>query len=409
MNKFSKILRIISKTLIIIVIVLIAFFIGFMIYATYSDYNPAPVTALQVNRPALPLKADQTEFTLLTWNIGYCCLGKEMDFYYYGGKHMRPSEEEYEKYVNGVFNFLAGYDTVDFILLQEVDTNSRRSYYSNQASVMKDDLPLHASTFACNDKVGFIPMPATKPVGRVESGMMSFSRFVPDTSLRYSFPLSYAWPAGLFMPDRCFIMERFALPEGNELVIINTHNSAFDDAGVKRLYESWMLRSFMLAEYEKGNYVIAGGDWNQNPANYDYGSFHGNFRKNPNHLPATSDLFPQGWHWAFDPLYPTNRDISKPYEPGSTPTQTIDFFVTSPNIIIEQVSVVPTNFEYSDHQPVYLRVQLAGNAVKMNPSEYPNYVKSMQDSIKVLNDALEKCKGRSTSNEKKKDRFYLKK
>jgi hypothetical protein len=47
--------------------------------------------------------------------------------------------------------------------------------------------------------------------------------------------------------------------ERKELVLINTHNEAFDPGDIRRAQMDY-LRTFMIDEYSKGNYVIAGGD-----------------------------------------------------------------------------------------------------------------------------------------------------
>jgi endonuclease/exonuclease/phosphatase family metal-dependent hydrolase len=407
MKKFRKILRISIKVLLIVALFCIVAFVGFLIYTTARDYKPAPITKLEVVKTTQRSEILQSEFLLLTWNIGYCGLGKEMDFFYDGGKYVHPGEEDFQRYLNGVYSFIARYDSVDFILLQEVDANAHRSYYTNQVDLLKEDLPNHASTYACNYKVDFVPLPVTNPMGKVESGLMTFSHFVPAIAQRYAFPLNYAWPMGLFMLDRCFIMERFALPDGKELVILNTHNSAFDDANVMRQYELWMLRGFLLNEYEKGNYVIAGGDWNQNPAGYNDRYLKDKNVKNPQKTTIEKDFLPAGWHWAFDPDYPTNRDVSTKYIPGSTLTQTIDFFVASPNLSVDAVKVIPTGFEFSDHQPVFLKVHLIQDPMQRIPEEYADAIKTLQDSVQVLNDKLGKNKvGKGKTRH---DRFYQRK
>ena len=71
------------------------------------------------------------------------------------------------------------------------------------------------------------------------------------------------------MLDRCFVVSRFQLENGKELVLLNTHNSAYDAGGKMRDEEMPVIRDLMLKEFEKGNYVVAGGDWNQNPPSYD--------------------------------------------------------------------------------------------------------------------------------------------
>ena len=73
-------------------------------------------------------------------------------------------------------------------------------------------------------------------------------------------------------------------------------------------------------------------------------------------IPA--DFLPKGFTWAFDPNNATNRDVDKPYTKGKTPTTVIDFFVLSPNVKLISANTVQNNFEFSDHQPVGVEVEL---------------------------------------------------
>ena len=74
--------------------------------------------------------------------------------------------------------------------------------------------------------------------------------------------------------------------------------------------------------------------------------------------PILASLLPSDWNWAFDPSYPSNRDVDQPYSKGLTQVTIIDYFVLSPNIKKEEVRTIPCGFAFSDHQPVYLRVRL---------------------------------------------------
>jgi len=95
---------------------------------------------------------------------------------------------------------------------------------------------------------------------------MTFSDFLPTEAIRYAYPLIADWPDKLFLLDRCFLLNRYPLEKGNELVIINTHNSAYVYDSILRIEELQILKKIMLDEFGKGNYVIAGGDWNQKPS-----------------------------------------------------------------------------------------------------------------------------------------------
>ena len=196
-------------------------------------------------------------------------------------------------------------------------------------------------------------------MGKVKSGLMTLSKYCPDRVVRHSFPGNYSWPMSLFMLDRCFLVNRYTLSNQKELLVINTHNSAYDD-GSLRARQMDYLRSFLLSEYEKGNYVIVGGDWNQTP--------YGQEAELPSHRFDTDNLiymekdYPApGWTWAFDPLVPTNRRVSIPYDRSNSLTTIIDCYLLSPNIVLEHVKTIDLDFRNSDHQPVELQARLSAN------------------------------------------------
>ncbi len=114
----------------------------------------------------------------------------------------------------------------------------------------------------------------------------------------------------------------------------------------------------MQEAYRKGDYIIAGGDWNMNPAGY--ANIHFISKDSAFALPDLSSIRgpDSTWTIAFDPRYPTNRDVSTPYIPGLTPTTIIDYYICSPNINVLEVKTLYNGFKNSDHQPVYLRFEL---------------------------------------------------
>jgi endonuclease/exonuclease/phosphatase family metal-dependent hydrolase len=185
----------------------------------------------------------------------------------------------------------------------------------------------------------------------------------------------------IFMLDRCFLLQRYKLQNLHELIVINTHNSAFENADLLRQYELWMLRSFILQEYAQGNYVVVGGDWNQNPSDYDNMRYYSNYTKKKGTPKIPEDYLPENWHWAYDKKIPTNRDVYEAYRPGFTPTTTYDFFVTSPNVVVEQVQAIASGFEFSDHQPVYMRVRLDDNPVNSCSEDCMDIITDLQDSL----------------------------
>ncbi len=391
--KSTAVIKVLRKALryaIIAITVLVTAFIALLIYLQQTDYQPAPSEKIIVKNTAKKTKIEKQDLTLLIWNIGYCGLDKKMDFFYDGGTQVRPDAISFQKNLNGVFQFLSENDSVDFIMLQEVDTAARRSYYANQLSVFSQALLNYSFSFATNYNVKYVPVPLFKPMGYVVSGITTFSRFAPTSCVRYAYPVNYSWPMKLLMLDRCFMLQRYQLSNGKELVLINLHNSAFENADMLRQYELWMLRGFLLTEYANGNYVIVGGDWNQNPPSYEKLIFNSGYVKKQGTPMIPKDFVPNNWQYAFDKKTPTNRDVNTAYQRGITPTTIYDFFITSPNIVVDRVKAINCNFEFSDHQPVYIHVRLDQSALSGCSEDCLQEISLLKDSIKMQKDKAPK-------------------
>ena len=249
------------RTLLYLILVLVGAFLLFLLYATIDDYRPEEIIT-QITECEKDILSDSLQLKLLIWNIGYAGLDASMDFFYDGGASMRPGREGVERNMEGILASLRPYKGYDFILLQEVDQDSKRSYYTNEYGEIRDLFEEYNSYFGTNYDVGFVPIPLKEPMGKVKSGLMTLSLHCPHQVERHNFPGNYSWPMKLFMLDRCFLVNRYQLANDKDLLIINTHNSAYDD-GSLRAQQMDYLRDYLLAESDKGNYIIVGGDWNQ--------------------------------------------------------------------------------------------------------------------------------------------------
>ena len=334
--------------------ILVLGFVCLVGYATLSDYQPDPMTLVFENQKAKAIEG-QTNFRLLIWNIGYGGLSRDMDFFYDGGKQVRTSKKNVEKNIETIKGFIARQNDIDFFLLQEVDKKSKRSYSIDGYSKIAKIFPQFHTSFGKNYDVFFVPVPPSDPLGHVLSGLQTLSRFEPVSVVRHSFPGNYAWPQGLFMLDRCFLTSRYRLESGRQLLVINTHNSAYDD-GTLRSNQMTYLKNFLIQEYDKGNYVIVGGDWNQCPPGFSP-EFNFNLMDNENRMDIEKDYLPE-WKWVYDQKIPTNRRLVAPYDEKTTLTTVIDFFLISPNIEVKKIQGIHLDFEHSDHHPVKLEVRL---------------------------------------------------
>lgn len=327
----------------------------FIIYSIYQDYNPPEKEQLVVSEPekAKPAKHDST-FSFLIWNIGYAGLGAEMDFFYDGGKRTRADRSLHQRYHQGIEKFLKAHDSIDFLLLQEVDRHSRRTYYHNQVAALRNILPGYYSVFSKNYDVPFVPLPVFNPLGRVKAGMMTFSKHPADTAMRLSLPQIHPWPQKYFMLDRAVVVTKHALSQNQKLVVMNIHNSAYVDDKEALKEETGIIRKYAREQQQAGHVVVIGGDWNQNPPGFETNAS-GAFFSLDHQLSDT--LLGKRWKWAWSKNSPTNRSLAEPYT-SSTPNTVIDFFAASPGLQVKEVRVLQMDFEFSDHEPVYLRVKL---------------------------------------------------
>jgi endonuclease/exonuclease/phosphatase family metal-dependent hydrolase len=242
--------------------------------------------------------------------------------------------------------------------LQEVDFDAKRSYRFNQSNLIADALPMHNFATAINYKVSYVPVPLSEPMGRVKSGMMQLSKYVPSVENRHAYPQILPWPDRLFLLDRCFTESRFNLSNGKELIVINTHNSAFVDQQELMEKELAVIKAFMLMEYQKGNYVVAGGDWNMNPPNYKPAENYNGHIYAASAVAITSEYLPADWIIAFDPAHPSNRHLDQAFVKGVTPTTTIDYFIVSPNVQLLKLEAIDLDFADSDHNPIFIELML---------------------------------------------------
>lgn len=348
----------ILKTIGLIILLLVLAFALFIAYITYTDYQPEEII-VEVKKGTYQTEdLDIDTISLMNWNIGYAGLGAEMDFFYDGGTKVRPSKELNQKYLQNILNFIKTTDTVDFWLVQELDVNSKRSYYHDQVKEITDVKDGSYGVFAKNYMCQFVPVPVSDPLGYVEAGLMTFSNFPPEESVRHAYPLIASWPNKLFLLDRCFLLNRYPLNNGKDLVVINTHNSAYVYDSVLRVKELQIIKMAMLEEYKKGNYVITGGDWNQIPPGYEpQGDYNGHNYK-PSIVKMNPDFMPDGWKWAYDNSAPTNRSNYKSFVRGENTTTCLDYYLVSPNVEIIETKTVDLLFAWSDHNPVFLKVRL---------------------------------------------------
>ena len=327
-------------------------------WLTAAEYRPEAVEEIPVEGSASRTLVPGDRLTVMTWNIGYGALGDNADFFMDGGTGVITADEaRVEENVNAVLEEIVTY-TPDVVFLQECDTDSARSHHMDEAAFLAGALPGYQSTFAYNYRVLFVPYPVP-PIGRVNGGIMTLSGCPVSSSKRVQLPCPFSWPLRLGNLKRCLLVDRVPL-EGSdkELVLVNLHLEAYD-SGEGKIAQTAALRDLLAAEAEAGNYVIAGGDFNQifSSIRNPYPSREGMW------LPGEIDesVFPAGWQFLMDPAAPSCRSLDRPLlgaDPLDFQYYLIDGFIVSEGLELVYFGTHNLGFVNSDHNPVFLTVQL---------------------------------------------------
>lgn len=359
-----------KKLLVLALSIFALYFLVVFIHGWSTDWSPGPdPQSLQLTQTSSQPLVTDSVLRFVVWNVGYGGLGAESDFSYddagmwvSGNSMVRSPRPLVEKNLRGATDFLQ-HTQADFFLLQEVDVASDRSYCIDQYADYQKVLPGWAASFATNYQCSRVPIPLLEPwnaLGKALSGLGTLSRHQPVAAVRHQLPGEYPMPDRMFQLDRCAVLHRYPTRFGPDLVVINVHNSAYDPGDKIKAVQMPYLRDLALAEYQKGNFVVIGGDWNQCPPYFRFDAFMPGQTQGHTQGNIPPDFFPENWRYGYDPTTPTNRKARDPYVPGQTFVTLIDFFLVSPNVRIREVKGIGQGFQFSDHQPVWMEVEISG-------------------------------------------------
>ncbi len=359
----------ILKAILLIVAGLIAVAVIYAAYLVVTYYRIDDVTELEVQNQSSLIPERGTQYTAVTYNVGFGCYSPEYSFF------MDTSTWKNGNVTTGIFGKGIDEDDVvkntrgsasvlkdinaDFILLQEVDTPSTRSFGVDMLSFYLSSFSEMCSTFAVNFHSSWLNLPLTDPHGMANAGLLTLSRYRCEEADRISYPISDSL-SKIADLDRCFSVQRYPVKDGNELVIINSHMSAYDEGGVVRKAQLEKLISYLEDEYEKGNFVLVGGDYNHALGEEYVTAFSSEMAK-PDWVSILNDSDLPSHYRIVKPStgfqYGTCRSADIPYTKGINYETVVDGFIVSDNIEAESI-VYNTDYAYSDHQPVVMTFTL---------------------------------------------------
>ena len=353
-------MKVIGKILKGIGVVLLVVLIAALAYAAYVflSYYRIGDKELPVSNAVTESAETGKEMKLVSWNIGFGAYTQDFSFFMDGGtESWAKSKEDLDRNMTWIAEDLAD-EKADFYMVQEVDFDSTRAYHVDEREYMIRKLPGYSHTFAQNYDSPFLFYPFYQPHGASKSGLLTFSKYTITGAFRKEVPVESGFTKILDL-DRCYSVNRVKLKAGNELVLYNVHLSAYTSDGKITSEQLRLLIKDMQNEYNRGNFCIAGGDFNKDMLGNSGEIFGTDYSGSSWAQPIPDEIF-EGTGInkivRFDPGHPVAscRTAGQPYTPGQC-VLTVDGFLVSDNVKVTGSDVIDKEYMCSDHNPVYLK------------------------------------------------------
>lgn len=354
----KKILKIVALILLVLVVI-VAGYVSYLLIAYHRI--PDDQALVVTEQPNAQILKTETSYRAMTFNVGYAAYPPDYSFFMDGGKKSRADDREtVEKNLQGIIDTTKTL-APQLAFYQEVDQDGDRSYHVDQPQAIMDALPTYQSVFALNYDSPYLFYPFTEPIGKNKSGLLTQSNFTMTAARRYSLPIE----TGLnkfFDLDRAFTTVTIPVANGKTLLAVNVHFSAYTKDPAIQKAQMKKLFDLIAKEYQQGNYVIVGGDFNHDVLGNSPEVFETSKEPKTWNQPFPKDQLPKGFEIPISGLaeakIPSTRNLNQPYDPKTSYVTLIDGFIISNNVTAEKVQVSDEQFAYSDHNPVTLDFRL---------------------------------------------------
>lgn len=340
----------------IVLLILIVAALAYLAYV-FLSYHRIGDKDLVVSDPVTESAPVGKEMKIVSWNIGFGAYEQDYTFFLDGGKESwARSKEDLDRDMRHIAGELKE-EKADLYLVQEVDIDSTRTYHVDEREYIIKELPGYAHTFAQNYDSPFLMYPFYQPHGASKSGILTFSKYDIASSFRKGLPVETGVTRMLDL-DRCYCVNRMPLENGKELVLYNFHLSAYTSDGTVTTQQLKLLLRDMQNEYNKGNYCVAGGDFNKDIIGHSAEIFGIDLSAYTWAQPIDDSLFEGLSIKKVVPIHEEEpaascRNCDRPYVNGNA-VLTVDGFLVSDNVTVTDANVIDKEFFASDHNPVYM-------------------------------------------------------
>lgn len=334
------------KALKIITISIIILIIGIFVILGYFNFinkKPKKIEIVFKSKEFSTINLN-SEINLFLWNTGYCINDKDVS----KNSFKQSNDKKVKENLLRICSLLRSNYLTDIYLIQSIDVASKRACNINQLKFISGQFQDAITSFGKHYDAKYIPFPINSPLGKIISGNVLISKYVPENSIRVSYPSLSNWPKTIFRKHQCLLINTYSVSNGKKLLVINSSNSH-----KHRKAEMNFLKKIITEEYQKGNYIIVGGSWEQLPADTTI-----HFEPFFSHPKIDANFLPSDWKWLYNKTIPTIRSNEKEYSPTQTKIAITDFYLISPNIEELEVTTLDLHFQNSNHQPIIAKVKL---------------------------------------------------
>ena len=328
---------------------------GYVAYVFIAFHRIGDYAVQAEGSPVANAAQTGVEYKIVSYNIGFGAYEVDYDFFMDGGTQSRAvSKERLDANLNNIAAYLKA-QNADLYIIQEVDIGSTRSYNLDEREYLTSALENKSYIFGQNYDSPYLFYPVTCPHGASKSGIMTFSFAEVKQAERIELPIETG-VSKLLDLDRCYTKSRVSVEGGKDLVIYNFHLSAYTTDGTIATEQLNKVLADMQSEYEAGNYVVGGGDFNKDllgDMDHPFGDFDIEYTWAQPIPEGTFDGYSISLSAPFDSenKVPSCRNADAPYHAGQF-VITIDGFLVSDNVTAVSSAVLDTGFLYSDHNPV---------------------------------------------------------
>ncbi|WP_283679752.1 endonuclease/exonuclease/phosphatase family protein [Lentilactobacillus sp. Marseille-Q4993] len=344
--------------LLVVFLMIVAGYVGYV----YLSYHRLPdnIQLSPKNETDRVLKPG-TKYKAMTFNVGYGAYPHNYTFFMDGGYYSRAfSKQTVKDDINGFVDAVKS-ENPDIALFQEVDTDGDRSHHVNEVKWLQTHLPTYSSVFAQNYDSAYLFYPITHPIGKAKSGIVTIAKTKINDSTRYKLPIDTNF-SKFFDLDRAISVTHIPVNNGKQLAVINVHLSAFTKNRAVQKAQLNKLFNQMTSEYDKGNYVMVGGDYNHDMLQDSPKLFHTTSKRLSWTHPFPIQQIPNHFHLVTKGLkaagIPSVRNNNIPYKQGKTYVSFADGFMISDNVRADSIRVKNLKFAHSDHNPVVMQFEL---------------------------------------------------